>query len=141
MIRKGNIVTRLRIMDQRSIPASGEPLFIEEVIQKLSSENLEGKSVRITGKLDEHDAEACMGRLVDPQSGKNLVVNTMLIEPFSAKKGSLLQIIGELDCLNSRNEVVLKARVVRCVDGLDMTMYRKALQAQRDYFNSRKEVI
>lgn len=124
-------------MDQRSIPASGEPLFIEEIIQRLSSENLEGKSVRINGKLDEHDAEACTARLVDPHSGKNLVVNTMLIEPFSAKKGSLFQMIGELDCLNSRNKVVLKARVVRCVDGLDMTMYRKALQAQRDYFNSR----
>lgn len=128
-------------MDQRSIPSSGEALFIDEVIQRLSSENLEGKSVRITGKLEEHDAEACMARLVDPQSGKHLIVKTILIEPFAAKRGSLFQMIGELDCLNNRNEIVLKARVVRCVDGLDMTMYRKALQAQREYLHSRNDQI
>lgn len=126
-------------MDQRSIPESGEPLFIEEVIQRLSTENLEGKSVRISGKLEEHNAQDCIARLVDPQSGKHLVINTVLIEPFAAKKGSLFQMIGELEYLNNKSEVILKARVVRCVDGLDMMMYRKALQSQREYFNTRTE--
>ena len=125
-------------MDLRSIPESGEPLFIEEVLQRTSVENLEGKSVRITGKLEEYDAGASTARLVDPQSGKSLLVNTVLIEPFSAKRGSLFQMIGELDCLNNRNEVMMKARVVRCVDGLDMTMYRKALTAQWEYLSMRK---
>ena len=36
---------------------------------------------------------------------------------------------------------ILKACIVRYVDDLDMTMYRKALQAQREYLHSRNEQI
>ncbi|ESO90660.1 hypothetical protein LOTGIDRAFT_123095, partial [Lottia gigantea] len=71
--------------------------------------------------------------LVDPKSNKSLLINTRLVEPFSAKLGSLFQFIGELDAPTGSLDVSLVARVVRCVDGLDMTLYHQAIHAQRQY--------
>ena len=64
-------------------------------------------------------------------------MSTSLIEPFCAKLGSLFQFIGEVDCVSERHDLKLIARVVRCVDGIDLVMYEKALTVQRQYLEQR----
>ncbi|XP_046545387.1 CST complex subunit TEN1-like [Haliotis rubra] len=126
-------------MAARNLPSHGEPLIIEEILQLLSSDSasIDGKSARIVGRLEEHNIHTCTAQVVDSNNRQPLTIDTRLVEPFNAKIGSLFQFIGELEC--SSNSVTLKARVVRCVDGLDMKMYQKALIAQRQYLSSRKE--
>ncbi|KAL3856576.1 hypothetical protein ACJMK2_011311 [Sinanodonta woodiana] len=126
-------------MDRRGMPSSGEPVLIGEILQKLADKTaeLDGKSVKITGRLEDHDVQNCTTRITDPQTASSITVDTRLIEPFTVKSGSLVQVIGELDCLVDNHPVVLKAVIIRCVDGLDITMYKKALESQRQYFSNR----
>lgn len=115
---------------------SGKPTFIEEIVEQMKTVDLDGQAVCVTGRLKEHDVINCLAKLTDPQTKADLHVNTVLIEPFDARFGSLFQMIGELENRGS-NSVVLKARVVRCVDGIDMILYRKALEYQRNYLEKR----
>lgn len=86
-------------------------------------------------RLESHDFTVCIATLVDPQTGAAVNINTQLIEPFEAKIGSLFQVLG--DCSFDGTTCTLKARVIRCVDGMDIVLYKKTLQAQREYFKTR----
>lgn len=124
-------------MDQVEVN-SGKPTFIDEIMQNSNKQEINGQSVCVTGCLTEHDCVKCMAKIRDHQSKQDLYVDTKLIEPFNARYGSLFQMIGELDVDGKDGDIVLKARVVRCVDGLDLTLYKKAVQCQRMYFEKRK---
>ncbi|XP_045159578.2 CST complex subunit TEN1-like [Mercenaria mercenaria] len=116
--------------------ASGKPTFIDEVSQCNDKSALHGQSVCVTGRLTLHEFSACLAKLTDPQSKSEICIDTSLIEPFQARFGSQFQMIGELEP-GSQHDIVLKARVVRCVDGLDMSLYRKAIECQRMYLQKR----
>ncbi|KAK6173815.1 hypothetical protein SNE40_017208 [Patella caerulea] len=122
-------------MDNRSIPPCGKVLFIEEIHEIISMANssVDGKSVRVTGRLERHNTESSTAVLVDPRSNKSLLIDTRLIEPFPEKLGSLFQFIGELEGVDRSLDVTLRARVVRCVDGLDLALYNQAIKAQREF--------
>lgn len=113
----------------------GRPMFIEEITKTTVQEC---RSVSVIGRLTDHDVDECTALLMDPQSKQILLVSTSLIEPFGAKFGSLFQMIGELEVQEGRDVVLLCARVVRCVDGMDTGLYRKALHCQRTYLSSRQ---
>ncbi|XP_041373570.1 CST complex subunit TEN1-like [Gigantopelta aegis] len=123
----------------KTLPQSGEPLLISEIFDRLATDaaSLEGKSIRVTGRLQTHNVHDSTVMVTDPKSTKSLIVDTSLIEPFCAKLGSLFQFIGEVDCLSEDCDMKLTARVVRCVDGLDLVMYEKALAVQRQYLEQR----
>lgn len=124
-------------MDQIGIQ-SGRPVFIEEIVSPdVDARAMHEMSVCLTGRLVHHDVDGCMAKLTDPQSKMDVYVDTSLIEPFGAKFGSLFQMIGELDYRSGQYGTVLKARVVRCVDGMDLVLYRKAIQCQRMYLDTR----
>lgn len=116
---------------------SGKPTFIDEISSCRNKMDLHGNSVCVTGRLTEHEVSACIAKLLDPQDKSELSIDTSLIEPFEARSGSLFQMIGELEP-GRHGDIVLKARVVRCVDGLDMPLYRKAIECQRTYLEKRK---
>lgn len=116
---------------------SGKPTFIDEISGYKNISKLLGKSVCVTGRLSEHEVSSCMAKLLDPQNKADMSIDTSLIEPFEARSGSLFQMIGELE-RGKQGDVVLKARVVRCVDGLDMALYRKAVECQRTYLEKRQ---
>lgn len=118
---------------------SGKPTFIDEIIEDTKQMDMGGNSVCVTGRLTEHDVDSCQAQLTDPQTKKDLYVDTAFIEPFEARFGSLFQMIGELENKSDKgnNIVVLKARVVRCVDGMDIALYRKAVEYQRTYLQKR----
>lgn len=129
------------VMDDIGVK-SGKPKFIEEILEDNKHGDVDGNSVCVIGRLNEHEVDICQAKLSDPQSKKDLYVNTSLIEPFGARFGSLFQMIGELETsiIKGDNDVVLKARVVRCVDGMDMTLYRKAVDCQRMYLQKRGDL-
>ena len=125
---------------------SGAPVFIDEIVVGTSACAQEGQSVCVIGRLTDHEVDTCVARLTDPLTKRELTVDTSLIEPFGARLGSLFQMIGELETSNKggnlgttakRGNLVLRTRVVRCVDGLDFTMYKKAISLQRDFLSTR----
>jgi hypothetical protein len=118
---------------------SGKPTFIEEISQYQDKTTLFGHSVNVVGRLTVHDVGTCLAKLADSQSKSDLCIDTSLIEPFEARFGSLFNMIGELEAGN-QNDIMLKARVVRCVDGLDLSLYRKAIESQRKYLELRNAV-
>ena len=65
-------------------------------------------------------------------------VNTTLIEPLE-EVGSIFQLIGELSCSNE--DLTLNVRLIRCVDGMDLVLYKKALELQRQYFKDRPKMF
>ncbi len=91
----------------------------------------------VTFRLVVHNCETCRAELSETISSQILHVDTRLLEPFDEPTGSLVTFIGEMDCLAEDCDQILKARVVRCMDRVDLNLYYKALQVQRDYLKSR----
>ena len=119
----------------RHVPKPGVPWLIQEIINKQSQrETLEGISVRVVGLLKEHRYQECMAKVADPQTKACLYVDTSLVEPIEGSVGSLFEFVGEIDCLDERCDVLLKARVAKCVDSLDFNLYKQAILSQREYF-------
>lgn len=67
------------------------------------------------------------------KDGNNeLTVDTSLVEPLAFVKGSQYHFIGEI--INQTGvPVVLKARIAGCIDGMDMTLFKQALEIRRRY--------
>lgn len=126
-------------MDQIGVK-SGKPTFIEEINECSDPGKLIGQSVSVVGRLTMHEVSECTAKLADPSTKSDMLINTTLIEPFEARVGSLFHLIGEIESSND-DRVVLKARVVRCVDGLDLALYKKAIEGQRKYFELRSQGI
>ncbi|KAK7105705.1 CST complex subunit TEN1-like [Littorina saxatilis] len=125
-------------MEVRNIPSFGEPFLLQELVEP--SQWMQS-SISVLGRLDQHDTGHCRARLVEPKSQASLTVDTTLVEPFDARIGSLFHFIGEMKPgdMDKESAMVLAARIVRSCDGLDLTMYEKALKAQRDYLKSRED--
>ncbi|XP_021370672.1 CST complex subunit TEN1-like [Mizuhopecten yessoensis] len=118
--------------------AHGEVVFIGE-IPKEKHNSVDGKSVKLCGRLDEHNFEECRATLTDPQTCASVTLDTSLVEPFDSHIGALFQVIGELEYSEKYSSVVLRTRVIRSVDGLDLILYRNVIATQREYINSRTE--
>ena len=65
-----------------------------------------------------------------------MIIDTRLIEPLEGIQGNLCQVIGEVENGKISNEFVLKARVFRRVDDLDLVLYEKALMKQREFLKT-----
>ncbi|KAJ3034926.1 hypothetical protein HDV00_004536 [Rhizophlyctis rosea] len=131
--------------------AHGVILHIEEILA--DPKGKAGETVRVLGKLLAFDPVNNMAQIEHAHT--NLVVDTSLLGNFSHRNKSLLQFIGELDdwVVPARQQmpsspathaggeyVILRARIVRNVDGLDLTLYDKALQIRRKFDEERSHV-
>ncbi|XP_072049120.1 uncharacterized protein [Amphiura filiformis] len=126
-----------------NLPPSGVILRLREVCERRPQE-MTGKSVRVMGKLASHNviqrqAAITSAERNDQQSRLN--IDTKLIEPFDARLGSIFQFIGELEISALSGELVLCARVVQCIDGIDVAMYYNALDLQREYLESSRNEL
>ncbi|XP_022109350.1 CST complex subunit TEN1-like [Acanthaster planci] len=120
-----------------NLPQSGKIVKLSELTDTLS-EVYRGQHVRVMARLVSYDcikgqAVVCS---VERHCSHQLLVDTRLVEPFGGRVSSVFQILGEMDSLDN-GQPVLRARVVRCVDGTDVAMYYKALETQRKFFESR----
>ncbi|CAI9290900.1 unnamed protein product [Lactuca saligna] len=86
-------------------------------------------SLRVNGKLQEHDVESAIAIIAD--GGVTLAVDTQHLR-LNLRVGSLYQFIGELS-IQPNNEGILKARVGRNVDGMDLNLYQQSLKLLRQF--------
>ncbi|KAL7144415.1 hypothetical protein ABFS83_07G010500 [Erythranthe nasuta] len=89
----------------------------------------QGASFRVTGKLQEYNFEAALAVIVD--GNVSLKIDTQHLN-INLRSGSMYQFIGELH-IEPNNEAIIKARVGRNVDGLDINLYHQSLQLLRKF--------
>lgn len=109
-----------------------EVCFVDEILSK--SYPTISKKVRVTGKLTDYNPITSTGRLSssDYQSSQFLRLNLKYVENTSFIKGHLYQLIGEI---SSNEEGILLVKVAKNVDGLDLPMFRKAVNLRRQYLS------
>ncbi|XP_069809768.1 CST complex subunit TEN1 isoform X2 [Dendropsophus ebraccatus] len=66
-----------------------------------------------------------------------LCLNTRFVEPFSAQLGSYYLAVGELDSVDETH-LVLHARLLTCIEGVDLSLLQNAVEEQRRYFQERE---
>ncbi|RAL54278.1 unnamed protein product [Cuscuta campestris] len=91
----------------------------------------QGASLRVTGKLQDYDVESASAIVVDDNA--SLKIDTQHLN-VNIRPGSIYQFIGELH-FGSGNEAILKARVGRNVDGMDLSLYHQSLQLLRNFID------
>ncbi|XP_044476694.1 CST complex subunit TEN1 [Mangifera indica] len=90
----------------------------------------EGASLRVTGKLQEYSVETAIAIIADGSAV--LKIDSQHLRDLSFRVGSIYQFIGELH-IQPDNEAILRARVGRNVDGLDLNLYNQSLQLLRQF--------
>ncbi|KAL3829356.1 hypothetical protein ACJIZ3_018158 [Penstemon smallii] len=111
-----------------SAVSAGALVTLQE-LNPSSSNFKQGASFRVTGKLQEYNLETAVATIVD--EGASLKVDTQYLK-LNLRAGSFYQFIGELH-IEPDNEAILKARVGRNVDGMDLNLYRQSLQLLRQF--------
>ncbi|KAF4797345.1 CST complex subunit TEN1 [Turdus rufiventris] len=66
-------------------------------------------------------------------------VDTKFVEPFQAQVGSFYMVLGEVEHREETSSPVVKARILTCVEGVNVPLLEQAIQEQRKYFNERQE--
>ncbi|XP_012634311.1 CST complex subunit TEN1 isoform X2 [Microcebus murinus] len=98
----------------------------------------DGGTLRTFGRLCLYDVAESRVKLT-AQHGSDeheLLVCTKLVEPFQAQEGSLYVVLGELEPQEDGGPVV-KARVLTCVEGMNLPLLEQAIQEQRRYQQER----
>ncbi|GFQ05724.1 hypothetical protein PHJA_002716500 [Phtheirospermum japonicum] len=107
---------------------SGALVTLQE-LNPSSPEFKQGASFRVTGMLQDYNLETAIAVIVD--EGASLKVDTQHLK-LNIRSGSIYQFIGELH-IEPSNEAILKARVGRNVDGLDLNLYRETLKLLKEF--------
>ncbi|XP_077183862.1 CST complex subunit TEN1 [Paroedura picta] len=101
----------------------------------------ERKTLRTFGRLHSYDLVSSKAILTaQHNSVHHISVCTKFVEPFQAQLGSVYLVLGETELWNGE-EVVLKARVFTCVEGINLPLLEKAILEQRKYFQERQKQL
>ncbi|KAI4301741.1 hypothetical protein L6164_034988 [Bauhinia variegata] len=87
-------------------------------------------SLRVVGKLCEYSAETAIATVAD--GNVTLKVNVQHLRDLTFQVGSVYQFIGEF-LIQPNNEGILRARVGRNVNGIDLNLYHQALLLLRQF--------
>ncbi|XP_069338968.1 CST complex subunit TEN1 isoform X2 [Eulemur rufifrons] len=98
----------------------------------------DGGTLRTFGRLCLYDVTQSRAKLTAQHDSDQheLLVCTKLVEPFQAQEGSLYVVLGELEPQEDGGPVV-KARVLTCVEGMNLPLLEQAIQEQRRYQQER----
>ena len=95
-------------------------------------EDSHGTMVRTIGRLLRYDVKHSLlwlGHYESPYL--ELPVDSSLVQPFPFSRGALYQVIGEVDGSRKKADgAVVRALAYRCVEGLDMEVYVRAMAAR-----------
>ncbi|KAI3469338.1 hypothetical protein Pfo_026001 [Paulownia fortunei] len=117
----------LEVIEMATSAISAGALVTLQELNPSSPNFKQGASFRVTGKLQEYNLETAVAVIVD--GGASLKVDTQHLK-LNLRSGSIYQFIGELH-IEPSNEAILKARVGRNVDGLDINLYHQSLELLR----------
>ncbi|XP_040294704.1 CST complex subunit TEN1 [Bufo bufo] len=120
----------------RMLPAPAQYHYLWEI----SSGNVPaGSTVRTFGRLGSYDSARSEALLTAHHSAAHhkLRLNTRFVEPFSAQLGSYYLALGELDSVDE-GPLVLCARLLTCMEGVDLSLLQYGVEEQRRYFHDRE---
>ncbi|XP_059936381.1 CST complex subunit TEN1 isoform X1 [Mesoplodon densirostris] len=98
----------------------------------------DGDTLRTFGRLYSYDmTKSRVTLMAQHRSDQHpILVCTKLVEPFQAQAGSLYMVLGELEHQKDGGCVV-KARVLTCVEGMNLPLLEQAIREQRLYQRER----
>ncbi|KAM7418969.1 hypothetical protein PAMA_016199 [Pampus argenteus] len=99
----------------------------------------EGESVRTFGRLVCYQPEESRATLSAHHASKEhqVVVHTLFVEPFNPIIGAQYVVMGEKENTEG-DDVMVRARVLNCVDGVNVALLQKAINEQRSFFRERE---
>lgn len=99
----------------------------------------EGDSVRVFGRLDCYQPEESRATLSAQHASKehHVVIHTLFVEPFNPIIGAQYIVLGEIENAEEAG-VMVRARVLNCVDGVNIALLQKAINEQRSFFRERE---
>ncbi|XP_069056302.1 CST complex subunit TEN1 isoform X2 [Pleurodeles waltl] len=117
------------------LPAASAHTFLWEISLGLVPN---GGTVRTFGRLSSYNLAESRATLTAQHDStqQQIFVGTNLVEPWCAQVGSLYMALGEVE-LPEGGLPVLQARVLTCVDGIDLPLLERAVLEQRKYLGSR----
>ncbi|XP_066443578.1 CST complex subunit TEN1 [Eleutherodactylus coqui] len=120
----------------RMLPAPAQYQYLWEIS---SGDVPAGSTVRTFGRLSSYDSARSEALLTAHHSAAQhkLRLNTRFVEPFHAQLGSYYLALGELDSVNEAS-LVLCARLLSCIEGVDLSLLQNAVEEQRRYFHERE---
>ncbi|OXB81134.1 UNVERIFIED_CONTAM: hypothetical protein H355_005064 [Colinus virginianus] len=125
------------------LPSAGVYYFPWEINSSIP----EGEALRTFGRLSCYDLSRSEA-ILSTQHGSaqhHVHVSTALVEPFEAQLGSLYVVLGEVEHREEASFIflgespVIKARILTCVEGMNVPLLEQAIQEQRKYFQERQE--
>ncbi|XP_054635492.1 CST complex subunit TEN1 isoform X1 [Dunckerocampus dactyliophorus] len=99
----------------------------------------EGVSVRTFGRLTCYEQDMSRATLTAQHASKehHVVINTSLVEPFHPIIGAQYLVLGETDSTDGV-DMMVRARVLNCIDGVNIPRLQKAITEQRRFFKERE---
>ncbi|XP_070684506.1 CST complex subunit TEN1 [Pempheris klunzingeri] len=100
----------------------------------------DGESVRVFGRLTCYQPEESRATLSAQHASKehHVAIHTGFVEPFNPIIGAQYIVLGELENAEGVREMV-RARVLNCVDGVNIALLQKAINEQRSFFREREQ--
>ncbi|KAK2528548.1 hypothetical protein Q9233_007519 [Columba guinea] len=140
------------------LPSAGVYYFPWEINSSIP----EGEALRTFGRLCHYDLARSEAVLTAQHSSAQyrVCVDTKFVEPFQAQLGSCYLVLGEAEhregkCSRNQHPLLLfmvissfvehgedpvvKARILTCVEGMNVPLLEQAIQEQRKYFSARQE--
>ncbi|XP_055760573.1 CST complex subunit TEN1-like [Salvelinus fontinalis] len=101
----------------------------------------EGDSVRTFGRLVSYQPEESKATLSIQHATRQhqVVVQTPFVEPFDPIIGAQYIVLGEIEKAEGGDGVMVHARVLNCVDGVNLALLQRGVTEQRSYFRERGE--
>ncbi|XP_007574082.1 PREDICTED: CST complex subunit TEN1 [Poecilia mexicana] len=99
----------------------------------------EGESVRTFGRLVCYQPDESKATLTAQHASKEhrVFVQTQFVEPFNPIIGAQYLVLGETEMYEGVG-VMVRARVLNCVDGVNTALLQKAIAEQRSFFAERE---
>ncbi|XP_061628330.1 CST complex subunit TEN1 [Phyllopteryx taeniolatus] len=99
----------------------------------------DGESVRTFGRLTCYEPEKSQASLTTHHASKDhhVVIHTSFVEPFNPIIGAQYVVLGEIQTAEGVDMRVC-ARVLNCVDGVNIVLLQKAINEQRSFFRERQ---
>ncbi|KAJ8002051.1 hypothetical protein DPEC_G00175790 [Dallia pectoralis] len=121
--------------EPKMLPAHAVFQFPWEV---LSGDVKDGDSVRTFGRLITYQPEESKATLSAQHAATphQVVIQTTFVEPFEPIIGAQYIVLGEIENVDEGG-VVIRARVLNCVDGVNLALLQRAINVQRTYFRER----